>query len=105
MGVEGLTSGLLDIAGDMDLTILYTKHSPLSWLPSTIGIYLALRTAMKGLALVAVVPFLAKMTTHSTPDKDMRWAELALISTVAGYATMALARSTALMMSGITKQN
>lgn len=86
--------------GDMDLTILYTKHSPLSWAPSTVGVYLALRTFMKGLALILIFPIIARVTNHSTPDKDMIWAELGIFSTIAGYTTMALARSTGLMMSG-----
>ncbi|XP_071506232.1 proton-coupled folate transporter-like [Diadema antillarum] len=92
-------TGVIAQAGDMDLTILYTKHSPLSWPPSTTGIYLALRTIMKGVALVFVMPIIAKLTNHSTPDRDMVWAELGLISTIAGYVTMAVAKSTGLMMS------
>lgn len=92
-------TGVIAQAGDMDLTILYTKHTPLSWPPSTVGVYLALRTFMKGVALVIVVPIIAKVTNHSTPDRDMVWAELGLLSTIAGYTTMALAKSTQLMMS------
>eukprot|EP00057_Strongylocentrotus_purpuratus_P015524 XP_011669998.1 PREDICTED: proton-coupled folate transporter [Strongylocentrotus purpuratus] len=92
-------TGVIAQSGDMDLTILYTKHSPLSWAPSTVGVYLALRTFMKGLALILIFPIIARVTNHSTPDKDMIWAELGIFSTIAGYTTMALAKSTGLMMS------
>ncbi|XP_063957841.1 proton-coupled folate transporter-like [Lytechinus pictus] len=92
-------TGVIAQSGDMDLTILYTKHSPLSWPPSTVGVYLALRTALKGVALILVVPIIAKVTNHSTPDRDMMWAELGILSTIAGYTTMAVAKTTGVMMS------
>ncbi|XP_022097993.1 proton-coupled folate transporter-like isoform X2 [Acanthaster planci] len=89
--------GIVAFAGELDLFILYTKHSPLTWSASTIGIYLSVRTLLKGVPLAIGLPILFGYFRHRSVRFDLVLAMLGLVSVAASMILVAFSHSMFMM--------
>ncbi|XP_071962867.1 lysosomal proton-coupled steroid conjugate and bile acid symporter SLC46A3-like [Antedon mediterranea] len=89
---------MLALSGDMELTVLYTKHTPLSWSTFTIAVYMALRNIARAAALLITMPLLFHFKSQRTQDNDFNLTIVGLASNMSGYIMIAMAKSTAVMM-------
>ncbi|XP_022097914.1 proton-coupled folate transporter-like [Acanthaster planci] len=87
------------MAGEMDLLVLFTKHSPLSWDVTTIGIFMALKNTLKGAVLIVLLPLLFRcIGKERVIHRDMVLAQVGLVSSILGLVNVAFSRHTAIMM-------
>ena len=84
----------------MDLTVLFTKHQPLSWQPSLLGIYLALKNTCKGLVLITGLPLYYHIRGKREPQRDIILGQVGLVSMVLSLVMISLASTTTMMMFG-----
>ncbi|XP_038074989.1 proton-coupled folate transporter-like [Patiria miniata] len=91
--------GVIGLSGEMDLLVLFTKHSPLSWDVSTIGIFMALKNTMKGVVLIALLPLMFRcIGKERVIHRDLVLAQVGLVSTILSLVNEAFSRQTAIMM-------
>ena len=87
--------------GEMDLLVLFSKHSPLSWDAFTIGFFMALKNILKGAVLIAVLPLLFWcIGKERAIHKDLVLAQIGVMSTMLSFVNVAFARNTRVMMMG-----
>ncbi|XP_033127734.1 proton-coupled folate transporter-like [Anneissia japonica] len=89
---------MLALSGDMELTVLYTKHTPLSWSPFTIAIYMALRNITRAVVLLIAMPLLFHIKNLRTQNNDFNLTIVGLVSNMVGYIMIAMAKTTLVMM-------
>ncbi|XP_038074953.1 proton-coupled folate transporter-like isoform X2 [Patiria miniata] len=89
--------GIIAFAGELDLFILYTKHSPLSWSASTIGVYLSVRTLLKGAPLAVGLPVLFRYFSDRSVRFDLVLAMLGLVSIAASMILVAFSHTMFMM--------
>ncbi|XP_038074115.1 proton-coupled folate transporter-like [Patiria miniata] len=83
---------------EMDLIVLYTKHSPLNWTATTIGVFISVRTALKAATLVLGLPAIFKIVKNHSMQLDLGLTSIGIISTSAALTMIAFAKSTTVMM-------
>ncbi|XP_022090697.1 proton-coupled folate transporter-like [Acanthaster planci] len=85
-------------SAESDLIVFYTKHSPLNWTATTIGIFIALRTALKAVTLALGVPLIFKVVKNHTMQLDLGLACVGILSISVALTMTAFAQSTSVMM-------
>ncbi|XP_072031978.1 lysosomal proton-coupled steroid conjugate and bile acid symporter SLC46A3-like isoform X2 [Amphiura filiformis] len=90
--------GVLVFSGELDLTVLFTKHQPLSWNPSLLGIYLAVKNICKGVVLIVGLPVYFHIRGKKEPQRDIILAQLGIVSGIAALVMISFAKTTAVMM-------
>ncbi|XP_033630843.1 solute carrier family 46 member 3-like [Asterias rubens] len=83
---------------ESDLTVLYTKHSPLNWSATTIGFFFTLRTVLKALTLSLGLPLFFKLAKHHSLRMDLSLASFGIISTTSALVMISFAETTTVMM-------
>ncbi|XP_033629165.1 proton-coupled folate transporter-like [Asterias rubens] len=90
---------VIGMSGEMDLLVLFSKHSPLSWDAFTIGFFMALKNILKGAVLIAVLPLLFWcIGKERAIHKDLVLAQIGVMSTMLSFVNVAFARNTRVMM-------
>nr|XP_006822148.1 PREDICTED: proton-coupled folate transporter-like [Saccoglossus kowalevskii] len=88
---------ILCVSGQMDLIVLFTKHSPLSWSGSLIGSYLATNNILTSLSLLVVFPIYMKCTSEKTRLHDITLAQIGFGFQVIGFVIVSIAVVTWMM--------
>ncbi|XP_071793828.1 proton-coupled folate transporter-like isoform X1 [Asterias amurensis] len=85
-------------SAEMDLTVLYTKHTPLNWSATTIGIFISLRTTLKAFTLAVGLPVIFQLVKRHWVQLDLGLVSIGVISTASALVIMAFAKNTTHMM-------
>ena len=91
-----LNSTLLFISGENDVILVYTRHPPLSWSQTTLGLFKGSEQFLRGLAVITLLPLLKKRFGM----KDTTIVIIGLISNCAEEIVLGLSSSTALLFIG-----
>ena len=84
----------------MDLTVLFTKHQPLSWSATLLGIYLGFKNICRGLVLVICLPIYYHLRGKREPQHDIILGQIGLVSSFFAFIVVAFAQTTLVMMLG-----
>ena len=82
------------------MLVLYTKHSPLAWNADTIGVYLSVRTLLKGVPLAVGLPLLFHYCRRRSVGFDLVLAVVGLLSNAASMVLVAFSHTMSMMMLG-----
>ncbi|XP_078001050.1 proton-coupled folate transporter-like [Glandiceps talaboti] len=88
---------LMCIAGQFDLIVLYTQHSPLNWPASTLGIYGAFNNVLQATALLVFLPLYMRCTSESKRLHDITLGQIGFCFSVLGYLLICLSSTTPMM--------
>ena len=88
---------LIQFSGENDIILIFTRHPPLVWSQTTLGLFKGLETFLRGMAVLTLLP----VCKWKLKLQDTSIAIIGLLSRTVSFIIMGVGRTTSLFFLGM----